>query len=171
MKTKHQYMKIGLAALLASVYGSSLTAATFNGTATATVIAPLTLAQTTPMNFGTVAVGAAGGTVVMTSAGARSVTGDANAIAAGAGTAGAYTITGQAAQAYTMTIAGGTLTDGGGANPMSLSAFTFVSPALTGGADAFSVGATLTLPPNQPAGAYSTANGVPAPLVITANYN
>lgn len=172
MKTQRQYMKIGLAAMLASAYVSTLSAATFNGTAIANVIAPLILAQTAVMNFGTVSVGAGGGNIVMTSAGARTVTGDANAIAAGSGAAGGYTITGENAQAYTMTIAGGILTDTAGANPINLSAFTFVQPGLTGAAVAFTVGATLTLPGSLPGDTYSTANGgTAAPLVITANYN
>ena len=170
MKTKYQYTKIGLAALLASLYGSSLTAATLNGTATATVIAPLLLAQTTVMSFGTVAVGAAGGTVVLDTAGARTVTGDANAIAGGAGAAGVFTVNGANAQAYTMSIAPGVLSDGGG-NTMGVGTYSYVAPALTGAAVSFNVGATLTIGASQVAGAYSTANAGGTAVVVTANYN
>lgn len=170
MKTK-SILKLGLAATLAGLYSTSLTAATVNGTATATVIAPLLLAQTTAMSFGTIAAGAAGGTVVLSTAGARAVTGDVNAVAAGAGAAGAFTIQGEAAQAYTMSIAGGTLSDGLG-NTMAVGTFVYTPPVLTGAADAFNVGATLTVGGSQPAGAYSTAT-LPggAAFVITANYN
>lgn len=170
MKKQRQYMKIGLAAVLASLYGSSLTAATFNGVATANVIAPLVLAQTTNITFGTVAVGTGGGTVVLDTAGARTVTGDANAIAGGAGAAGVFTINGENAQAYTMSIAAGVLSDGGG-NTMSVGTYTYTPPALTGAAVAFNVGATLTLGASQPAGAYSTANAGGTAVVVTANYN
>ena len=173
MKTKRQYMRIGLAALLASLYGSTLTAATVNGTATATVIAPLLLVAGVAMDFGSIAAGVGGGTVVLNTAGSRaSVTGDINAIGgAPGGTAGAFTIQGAALTAYTMGIAGGTLTDAGGLNPMTLGTFTNTAGALTGAADAFTVGATMTVPGSQPAGAYSTGNPGGAAYVVTANYN
>lgn len=170
MKSQH-ITKLGLAVILAGIYSSGVTGATVNGTATATVIAPLILTETTPMSFGTIAAGATGGTVVLSTAGARAVTGDVNAIAAGPGAAGAFTVQGEAAQAYTMTIAPGTLSDGLG-NTMAVGTFVYTPPVLTGGADAFNVGATLTVGGSQAAGAYSTGT-LPggAPFVITANYN
>ena len=45
-------------------------------TATATIVSPLSIVNAGNMNFGKVAVGAGGGTVVLTPAGGRSTTGD-----------------------------------------------------------------------------------------------
>lgn len=168
----NQYLKLGLAALMASIYSSGVSADVISGNADATVIAPLLLTEVTPMDFGTLAGGTAAGTVVMDTASARTTSGGATALASAPGTAGAFTIQGAVGQAYTLTISGtATLTDLGGGNPMTANAFTNNAVALTGGVDAFAVGATLNVGASQPAGSYSTANPSGGTFTLTANYN
>lgn len=169
---KNQYLKLGLAALMASVYSTGVSADVVPGNADATVIAPLLLVEVTAMDFGTLAGGTAAGAVVMDTAGARTPSGGATVIAGSPGAAGAFTIQGAAAQAFTLSITGtATLTDGSG-NSMTADTFTNTTPgALTGAADAFSVGGTLNVGASQVAGGYSTANAGGATFTVTANYN
>ena len=98
-------------ALLGGTYSATSVAATANGTATAIVIAPLTIVQgATAMDFGTVSPGLGGGTVTVDPASAVTVGGTATQT--GAAAAGDFDITGQPAQAYTITFGAGVLSDG-----------------------------------------------------------
>jgi len=172
MKNFNLLPRLGLAVTLTALTITVANADTINGTATATVIAPLSIVEDTAMNFGSISGGPAIGTVIMDAAGGRTPTGDAQIIAASAGTAGAFTITGESGQAYSISFTDGTLTDAGGANPMTVDTFTNNSAgSLAAATESFSAGATLHLGVNQPAGAYSTANGGGSPYTITVNYN
>lgn len=166
----NQYLKLGLAALMASLYSTGVSADVIPGNADATVIAPLLLTETTAMDFGTLAGGTTAGTVVMDVANARTTTGGATALASAGGTAGAFTIQGAAAQAYTLTISGTATLDDGTGNTMTADTFTHNAGALTGGVDAFSVGGTLNVGASQPLGVYSTTTGGTT-FTLTANYN
>ena len=175
MKKSNLVLKAGVAALLASVYSSGVSADVIDGNASANVIAPLLLVETTAMNFGDVAGGTSTGTVVLDLTGARTVTGDANALASGAGAAGEFTIEGAAGLAFTLSVTGtATLTDGG-ANSMTVDTFTENGSAVTltgtGTPDGFQIGGTLNIGASQAAGSYSTLNLGGAPFTVTANYN
>lgn len=175
MRKSNQLVKLGLAALIAGMYSTGVSADIISGNADANVIAPLLLVETTAMNFGDVAGGTGAGTVVLDLAGARTVTGDASTLASGAGSAGAFTIEGAAGLAFTLSVTGtATLSDGGG-NTMTADTFTENGSAVTltgtGSPDAFQIGATLNLGAGQAAGAYSTANAGGATFTVTANYN
>ena len=157
----------GAAALTAGMYTSAASAASISANASANVIAPLTVAETNGgMNFGDVAVGTGGGTVVLDTTGGRSVTGDAEAVAGGTVRAGAYSVTGSGTKAYSITLpASATITDG--TNNMTVNGFNHdagASPALTAGADTFNVGATLNINGSQAANAYSGT------YTLTVNY-
>lgn len=174
MKKSNLVLKAGVAALLASVYSTSASADIIDGNATANVIAPLLLAETTAMNFGDVAGGTAAGTVELDTAGLRTATGDASALASGAGTAGQFTIEGAAGLAFTLSVTGtATLSDG--TNTMTVDTFTENGSAVTlsgsGTPDSFQIGGTLHIGASQPAGAYSTLNAGGVPFAVTANYN
>ena len=65
MRKSNRLVKLGLAALAASMVSTSANADVIPGNATATVITPLILVETTPMNFGTIAGGSSAGTVAM----------------------------------------------------------------------------------------------------------
>ena len=128
------------------------------------------------MDFGQIAAGSTGGTIILNeTSGIRSVgSGDADIVNdAVVGTPGTFTITGDAGLTFNVSYTNGSLTDSTGGNVITISTFTDTTAAitLTGGADPFSVGATLTLSGSQPAGTYSTANPGGIPYSITVNYN
>lgn len=161
-------VKLGLAALMAGMFSTSANADIIPGNATATVIAPLLLAEVTPMDFGTVAGGTTAGTVTMTTGSVMGSSGGATSLASLPGTAGAFTIQGANTQAYTLTITG-TATLVSGAFSMTADTFTHNAPALDGTLQAFQVGGILNVGANQAAGAYTTVGG--ATFTLTANYN
>ena len=68
---------IGITAILALSVLTANAQATASATASATIVGPIAIAKITDMNFGNVAVTTAG-TVVLSPAGARSVTGGAS---------------------------------------------------------------------------------------------
>ena len=151
------------------VYSSIAFSASVSGAADATVVEPLSLAQTSNISFGSIDVSTVGGTVVLAEDGSRTVTGDVIAITSGAGSAGVFTIQGAAAQSYSMSISDGVISDG--VNTMTVTTFVYTAPALTGGVDSFNVGASLNVNANQPAGVYDTVNAGGTPVNVTANYN
>lgn len=139
-------------------------------------ITPLTLTPGVNMDFGQISSGSAGGTIILNeTSGARSVgSGDADVVSdAAVGTPGTFTIQGDVGLAFSVSYTDGLLTDSAGGNTITVTGFTDTTAAitLTGGADPFSVGATLTLSGSHPAGNYSTANPGGIPYSITVNYN
>jgi hypothetical protein len=140
----------------------------------ATIVAPIGIAQAADMNFGNVATNDAGGTVVMTTAGATSITGGVTLPAnTGIVTAAAFDVTGETNYTYTITLPSGaiTLLDGAG-TPNEMTVDTFVSDPdtsgqLTSGAQTVNVGATLNVAGGQAAGTYTNTTD----LIVTVNYN
>ncbi|WP_248633926.1 DUF4402 domain-containing protein [Novosphingobium nitrogenifigens] len=133
--------------------GNSSTAA---GTATASVVAPIVLTHTSgaALNFGKFTVGA-GGTVVVTSAGAGSVTSDVGFVPGSSTAADQFTLTGDSGRNFGITTTSGTLTNG--TKTMS---FTTAPSAASGtlsasGTYSFNVGGTLTVAGTETAGAYT----------------
>ena len=152
-------------------------------TANANIITPLTITETTALDFGTIGPdgSAASQTVVLTPAGGVSTTG--NAISLGGTAVGVFDVSGEAGQTYVINgPASVTISEGGG-DTMTVGTFLFSSSnngagctnataavcngaplTLPGappgiGTDTLSVGATLTLDsaPAQTAGSYSGA--------------
>jgi len=144
-----------------------------SGTATATSLSPLSLTETVAMDFGTVAGGSAIGTVVMDTTGARSVTGDAQILVTGPGTAAAFQVTGEPGLSYTLSIIGPAILESAAGQQITATTFTHTSNGVlpAGGTDSFQVGATLQLGPQQAAGIYSTSSGGGTPYIVTVNYN
>jgi hypothetical protein len=147
--------------------------ATANAVGSATIITPLTISKTIDMNFGNVAVSSTvAGTVVLTSAGSRTVTGGVTLPAvAGTVTAASFTVNGLGTSAFTVTLPSTDfiLTDGSSHN-MTVNAFTSTptgSTALVGGTKTITVGATLNVSAGQAANVYTNAGGFP----VTVNYN
>jgi hypothetical protein len=173
MKMNKKLLVLGATFALTAQIGTNAMAADVNGNATAEVIVPLSILETSAMDFGTVAGGPGADTIILTIAGGRSVGGtDARLIATGPGAAGDFTITGEPSQTYVVSYsASATLSDGGG-NSMTVDTFTDNSPSPLSGAgtDTLLVGGTLNIGVNQPGGTYSTATGG-TPYVVTVNYN
>lgn len=156
-------------AILFLTHSANAQAATTNGTATAKVLAPIAIAAGANLNFGSVAASAALGTVVITPAGARSVTGGVGAVTDGANspTSGVFTVTGAAGIGFSITLPA-TATITSGVNTMTVNAFTS-TPSGTGtlvaGTATVNVGATLNVAANQVAGSYTGT------YPVTVNYN
>jgi len=149
--------------------------AQLNATAssTATIVTPLKIVKATDMNFGTVAVDAVtDGTVILATAGTRTFTAGAQIVPAIAtATAASFTVTGQGAYTYAITLPASAITlDDGSGHTMSVD--TFVSDpsgtgALTAGTQTINVGATLHVTHAQVAGVYTNASS----LNVTVAYN
>ena len=136
--------------------------------ASATIITPLTITKTADMNFGNIAVGIIGGTVVLTPAGARSATGDVSFQSIPAGAAAAFNVTGSAGLTYSITLPTLPVPITSGGNTMNLTLFTSnpASPGtLVGGPNPLTVGATLTVGASQAVGAYTGS------FSVTVAYN
>lgn len=156
---------------------------TATATGTATIVAPIAIEKTADMNFGNVAAGADGGTVVLSPAAGRTVTGTVQlaANAPGTVTAAGFDVTGEGVYTYAITVPTGNyeITHTNESDVMQISTFTATttngiggsSPnytsALVSSADAILVGATLTVATSQLAGVYTNATGFP----VIVNYN
>jgi hypothetical protein len=147
----------GLALSATGAFAQS--SATASANATARIIAPITLAQVTDLNFADV-VSAAAGTVVLPPVGARSFTGGATAGSATGVAAASFTVGGQASATYAITLPAGTITITSGAGDiMTVGTFTS-SPSGTGtlsgtGSQTLLVGGTLNVGASQPQGTYT----------------
>jgi hypothetical protein len=153
----------------------SLSAATFaqvsaTASATATIIAPITITNTIAMNFGNVAVNNTAGTVVLTPASTRTVTGGCTLPAVtGTVTAASFAITGLGTSTFSITLPAAPLTITDGTNNMTVGTWTSTPTAtgvLSGGTATLLVGATLNVALSQPAGLYTGT-----PFTVTVNYN
>ena len=165
------------AILLLSVltFSTSFAQVTASATATAIVVTPIGITKTVDMNFGNLAVSTSAGTVVLTPAGARSITGGVT-LPANTGTvaAASFDVTGESNYTYSITLPSTdyTLTRVSGSETMVVN--TFVSTptvgsggALTAGSQTLTVGATLNVSGSQVGGTYTNATG----FDVTVNYN
>jgi hypothetical protein len=158
--------------LLAGFSTATFAQATATATATATIVTPISITKTVDMNFGNVAVQTGtGGTVVMTPAGVRSTTGGVTLPSTiGTVAAASFTVNGQGAYTYAITLPSTALTLTSGANTMTATVFTSTpsaTGALTAGTQTLNVGATLNVAAAQPAGVYVSGT----PFNVTVNYN
>ena len=143
---------------------------TASATASAVIIAPLSIAKTVDLHFGTAWRGATAGTVVLTPAGARSATGGVTLSAlAPAATVASFTISGEPTRAITITLPSEDVTITDGTNNMTVNTFVG-NPAggaytLIGATTTLLVGATLNVAANQASGSYSGS------FNVSVNYN
>jgi len=153
-----------LTALLATglILGASGQAMAINGDASASIINPISVAQTRPLAFGRIVTTVPGGVVVLSAAAATITTGSTAGLINGTSYAsGQFTVTGESNSGYAITSATTTsLTGPGTAMAATLTkdkaAGTTATTALYSTAtDLFYVGGTLTVPANQIAGLYS----------------
>lgn len=154
----------------AAAFGSTAAqAATADGTAKATILAALSVTNTSDLNFGTIAVNG-GGSVVVTPAGVRAATTGGTVSSAGTGASANFDIVGDSGSSILITVpAAVTLeyNDGSTVHTMAASLTTNANTsahALTGGTESFKVGGTLTVGAGQAAGAYA------GDFTVTVNY-
>ena len=140
------------------------------GTATASVVAPITVRQVESLRFGTVATGDTGGTLTLSPTnGATSVTGSLRSLCPSGSSctanAGIFAVRGEAGRSYRIAAPAQALagrTGGGGA--LTVSAITIATQSVPGpgprgilddaGTDRFKVGGTLEVAPGTAAGTY-----------------
>lgn len=168
-------MKKIISSIAILMIGTSISAfaqATASATATATIITPISIAKTVDMDFGNAAVQAGtGGTVVLTPAGVRTVTGGVTLPnVTGTVTAASFTVTGLGTSTYSITLPGAATTLTSGGNTMTCNTWTSTptpTGALTGGTQTLTVGATLNVAAAQAPGTYLSGT----PFDVTVNYN
>jgi hypothetical protein len=157
MKIGRGLIPCGLA--LAAILGArNVGAATATSNVSASIVPAISIAKNTDMDFADVIAGGSAGTVVLTTAGARSTTGGATLGNGTGAAAAAFTVSGDPASTYSISLpASATITSGG--NTMTVNSFAS-SPSGTGtigggGTQALSVGATLQVGASQAQGAYT----------------
>lgn len=161
-----------IAILMIGASLSTFAQASATATASATIITPIAITKTVDMNFGTAAVQAGtGGTIVLTPAGTRTVTGGVTLPSVtGTVTAASFNVTGEGTSTYSITLPGGPLTITSGINTMTVSTFTSTptpTGTLTAGAQTLLVGGTLNVAAAQAPGTYLSGT----PFTVTVNYN
>lgn len=170
--------KILTAALVLAFVNKSQAQSTASADAFATIITPISIAKDRDMNFGNIAVqsstsqaGAVGGTVVLSPAGGRTVTGGVSLpTAAGTVQSARFNVTGDGNRTYAITLPGTIqlTVQGGGTATMSVGTFTS-TPSGTGqlnnGSQFVEVGATLAVSLDQTPGTYAGS------FEVTVNYN
>ena len=180
MKKSNLVLKMGLAAILAGNLGTAVAVNPGVGTAQATVVETLNVAEDARMDFGNIGAGAAVSTLILnpsTNAIAEA-TGDAVSFG-NVGTAGAFTITGGIGKtvAVDMTTTSATLEETGRAT-MLLDTFTG-DGALAGiwlvdvagvGTATIKLGGTLHVGANQAAGDYEASTTIGTPYAVTVSY-
>jgi Mat/Ecp fimbriae major subunit len=149
-----------LAATAAATMASagSAFAATATATASATIVQAITLTNTAPLNFGSIAPSAAGGNVVVDTADTRT-TCDGGNFCSGTVTSANFNVAGAANYNYTITLPATAASLTGPGTAMSVASFAHsagATPALSAtGTGSFKVGGTLAVGAGQTAGGYS----------------
>jgi hypothetical protein len=142
---------------------------------TTTIVAPIAISTTTPLNFGSFATLSTGGTLALSPSGVRTATGGVKLTAAtGSPTAAAFAVSGEGSYAYTITLPTNltltTAVTGAGTKTMVVGTFESsigTAGTLTGGSQNFTVGALLTVGSAQAVGTYINATG----FNVIVNYN
>jgi hypothetical protein len=169
---KHLKRLFTLAVIFIGITTAAFSQVSATSNASATIVGPIGITNTTAMNFGNVAVSAVAGTVVMTPAGVRSFTGGCTLPAiTGTVAAAVFNVTGAASYTYTITLPAAATTITSGVNTMTVDTWTS-NPSGTGtlgagGSETLSVGATLNVAGSQAAGTYVSGT----PFSVTVNYN
>ncbi len=149
-----------IAATAAATFGfaGSALAASATATASATIVQAITLSNTVPLNFGSIAPSATGGNVVVNSADTRT-TCSGGQFCSGAVTSANFVVAGAANFAYSITLPATAASLTGAGTAMAVNTFAHsagASPALDAtGAATFKVGGTLAVGASQAAGLYT----------------
>jgi hypothetical protein len=139
-----------------AAFAGTQNSASATGTATTRIITPISLTYVSSLNFGDVVAGSSAGTVVLTTAAARTSTGGATLGNSTGVAAAAFNVGGQGSSTYAITLPASAATITSGSNTMTVDTFTS-NPAGTGtlssgGAQALAVGGTLNVGASQATG-------------------
>ncbi len=153
--------KILLSAVVALSFAAPAHAASGNlsqavGSALANVVSPIVLIHpsTASLNFGTFTTGT-GGSVVVTAAGAGSVTGDVGFVPASTEAADLFLVKGDNNRNFTIATSNGSVTNGAVSMAFITIPSAFVSTLSATGTGTFAVGGALTVSGTETAGTYS----------------
>jgi len=170
MKTSIKLFALGMILMGFGVNANAQSTAT--ASTTATLIVPISIENTTPMNFGVVAASATAGTVMLDYSDGRTATGGVTLPITGTGqTTAVFKVTGEGTSTFSISIPSAPITLTGSVSG-SLTVGNFVceqgaSVALVSGTKNIKVKATLNVPANSVAGTYTNASD----LSVTVNYN
>jgi spore coat protein U-like protein len=166
-RTALAFALIAVATLTAGSAFAQSNSASTSASASARIVAAIGISKTSDLKFGDVVASASLGTVVMTSAGARSATGGTTLGNTNGAAAAAFSVTGASGATYAISLPGSAMTIINGVQTMTVDTWTGskATGTLTSGSDTFTVGGTLHVAANQVAGNY-TAN-----FNVTVNYN
>jgi hypothetical protein len=144
------------AALPGTAFAASGNTSTTNGTATATVVAPIVLTHTSgaALNFGKFTTGT-GGSVTISAAGAASVGGDVGLVPGSTSAADAFTVAGDSSRSFSIATTGGSVTSGSASMTFTTAPSATAGTLGTAGTASFTVGGTLTVSGTAAAGTYS----------------
>lgn len=139
-----------------SAFAASGNTSTATGAATAEVVQPIVLTHDTGavLGFGKFTAGT-GGTVVVTSGGVGSVTGDVGFVPASTNSADSFSVTGDKGRSYSISTGSGTVTSGLNSMSFTTSPSAATATLSSSGAGSFTVGGTLTVAPSQAVGVYT----------------
>lgn len=153
---KFLFAAVVAAALPGTAFAASGNTSTANGTATATVVAPIVLTHTSgaALNFGKFTTGT-GGSVTVSAAGAASVGGDVGLVPGSTSTADAFTVAGDGGRSFSIVTTGGTVTSGSASMSFTTTPSASAATLGTAGTASFTVGGTLTVGATAVAGSYS----------------
>lgn len=152
-------MAVISAALGASEAWAQQNSATTSANASATIVPAIAISKTADLNFGDVVAGSTAGTVVLSTAGARSVTGGTTLGNTAGAAAASFSVTGDPSATYAITLPSSAVTLTSGANTMTAGTFTS-NPSGTGtlsagGSQTVAVGGTLSVGATQATGTYT----------------
>lgn len=147
---------VAIALSSGTAFAASGNTSTANGVASATVVAPIVLTHTSgaSLNFGKFTVGT-GGTVVVSAAGAASVTGDTGIVPGSTSSADGFSVAGDASRSFSISTASGSVTAGAATIPFTTTPSAATGTLSSGGTATFTVGGTLTVASTVTAGSYA----------------
>jgi hypothetical protein len=165
---------VSACALGAALSGSAAYAANATATSSSTVVAPIAVTKNADLAFGKFAA-VTGGTVTVSTSGARTFGGAVLAVNGVTPTAARFDVTGDTGATYSIAFSGTTVLTSG-SDTMAFSAVadltagnatsgTVSTGTLTGGAQSIYVGGVLTVASAQPAGTYTGT------VIATVEYN
>ncbi len=173
MKSFIQYAAAAIVLATASFSAQAQQTSSATGSASATILRPIAVAKNQDLAFGSVVRGA--GTVAVSNAGSRSVTGAVQALASTSASQAQFTVSGEGGQAITVTVPGSiTLTKAGGTETLTVSTTNDLpaSQSLSGslgqsadGSLTVNVGGSITLAATTVTGAYAGT------FQVSASYN
>jgi len=164
---KKLFTAMGIALIGVAFATTAFAQASVTASATATIVAPISIAKNVDMNFGNVATNGAVGTVTLPPTGLRSSSGGVTLPNnTGPVAAASFTVGGSGNYTYAITLPGAIVISSGTNTVDTFTSSPENTGQLLGGTQTLNVGATLHLVVDQAAGTYTNSA-----FTVTVNYN